>query len=871
MLKKTVSLFVSLIFILGITTYGAIPERLEGAVCANELSLFDDLGLLPPGFLDSFKPNKLMNRGKFATLLSSYMGYDKGIGVSDESPYNDVPETHPDFEGIIAASQYGIMNGNGDGNFNPDSELTYVQAIKVIMSALGYDELAIAYGGYPFGYIKAANEANLLDELNIGTYDDSARGSDIILLLASALDVRILEYTGIKGGNLSLSTDSKNTVLSLYHHIDVYNARLNGVYGKQAANIEPLASNEVLLGDKVYRIQPSKNYEKYFGFDVTFYYNRDTKECVSVMAESDNNKVITLNSDDIISVEDNVIKYYDGVKEKTLRYTSSADIVYNGRLYSGFVPKDFTIKGTISDFIDAGADGSIDVISVRCIENYVVKSVNVSKRTIYDMYTSTSISVDNDDDLIFRDQLGYNIEFEELSQYDVVSVIRSRDGLITLMTLSNRETEGVIEEINQDDGTIVINGCTYSIAPSFLPYHTISIGQSGLFPLDINGNIAAMKPYQDSYKLAYFIDAYTSKAIDSTTYVKLLSEDGTIVSLKVAKKFICDGKTYNSRDIISLLSENGNVKKQLMRYYLVKGELRAIDTLAEGNGGTDDSLELMYSGKSLIYNRYQSVFGAKIPVSTDTVVFMVPEDASNEDDYRVYSKSTFTHDRSYSIDAYSIKAGGHIADAVVMVGKVSGITSSTSVTLIESVNQVVDEDGDVTACIKGYCDGKYVSYIVKDTVVMDELKSLSDSSKKHNLVCGDVVKLGIDKESGKVSEITLYYEKETNTIKKSVNVGTNVSSSDRMFQASVYSFADGVVRLTDKDLSSSGIKLTYDDTESIVASTFYIYSYKIERDKPSVSVASASDLIDYGSSETDFSKVLMFSAYANPGTLIIYN
>ena len=869
MFKKTVSLFVALIFVLSIPAFAAIPERLEDTDCADELSLFDELGLLPIGFLDSFKPNKLMTRGKFATLLSSYMGYDKVFDVSEKSPYNDVAEIHPDFAGILAVRQCGIMTGDGFGNFNPDGELTYIQAIKVIISALGYNELAIAYGGYPFGYIKAASEADLLDGLDISSYDDSVRGSDIIFLLYSALNVKILEYTGVKGGSLSLSTESQNTILSFYHHIDVYNARLNGVYGKQALDIKPLASNEVLMGDKIYRIPASKNYEKYFGFNVTFYYNRDTEECVSVMPKT-NNKVITINADDVICVEDNTITYYDGEEEKKICINPATDIVYNGRLYSGFLPKDFTIRGTISDFIDAGADGSVDVVSVRYVENYVVNAVNVSKNTIYDMYSGDSISVDKNN-MIFRDQLGYNIEFEELSQYDVISVVRSRDGLITLMTLSNRETEGVIEEVNQGDGTVLIDGCTYSIAPSFLPYHTFAPGQSGLFPLDINGNIAAMKPYQDSYKFAYFIDSYTSKTIDSPTYVKLLSEDGDVVSLKVAKKFMCDGKSYNSERFVDLFLENENVKKQLVRYYLVKGEIKAIDTLAESDGGTDDSLELMYSGQSLVFNRYQSVFGAKIPVSADTVVFVVPEDANNEDDYRVYNKSAFTHDRSYVIDAYSIKADGHVADAIVMTGKISDITNSTSVTLIEKVNPALDVDGEISVRISGYCDGKYVSYMVKDTMVMDELKSLSDSSKKHNLICGDVVKLGIDKESGKISEITLYYEKETNTIKKSMNVGTNVSSSDRMFQANVYSFADGVVRLTDKELNSSGIKLTYDDIESIVASTFYIYSYETIKGKPSVSLASVSDLIDYGSSETDYSRVLMFSTYTNPGTLIIYN
>ncbi len=872
MLKKIISFLAAIAVLCSVTAVAALPEKLKGIACEEELLLLNDLELLPPKFLDDFKPNKSMKRGDFASLICSYMGIDKiAGGALSKSQFTDVKEYDSNYASILAVSKYGIMTGDGYGNFNPEGVVTYAQVIKVIMSVLGYDELAAAYGGYPYGYIAAASGADITDGISIGDYNGDAKSGDVVVILANALDVKMLEYAAIGNGSVSLSTDADKTILSIYHRLETYTGRVNGIYGKQALDVEPIGSNDILIGNTIYKISSGKSFDEYFGFDVTFYYNIDSKAVTAVKSGAEDNKKITVKSKDIIKLENNTVTYYDGDKEKRIRLDVETDIVYNGRLHSGYSADDFTRSGTSIDFIDAGADGVVDIVSISHIQNYVVKSVNAAEKIVYDMYGAGTFKVANTDNLVFKDQLGNNMEFEELSQYDVISVVKSNDGLITSIIYSNTETEGTVEAINSADASVVIDGNAYCIAANLASHHSFSLGQTGLFVLDINGDIAAYKPYQSSYKLAYFMDAYTSKELDGTTYVKLLTEDNELTAFRVADKFIGDGVSLNSKDAIALLSANGEINPQIIRFYLTKGEVKSIDTIKVTDGDFDDTLELMYSGSSLIYNGYQSVLGAKVPISAGTAVFVIPEDKSDEERYSVYNKSAFIHDRKYNVDAYCVKAGGHMADAVVMVGNVSAIESSTPVFLIEGISRVVDEDGSNTARIYGYSDGRWVSYLTKDEAVIDNLQSISDSTKTHNLVCGDVVKLAFDNITGRVNEIELYYERENEYIKSNMAVGSNLTSSDRMLKANVYSMQDGIVRLTQDSLSSSGIRLTMDEMESIAAGSYDIYSYSVENGKPKVCLASTTDIIDYCSSETDFSKVLMFSAYANPGTIIIYN
>ena len=874
MIKKLIALIIAIAVLGTVAPSISVFAYDDTFSYEEEFKLLSDLKLLPDDFVATFKPDKTMKRSELAYILNVYMGYSKlgTANIDEPSPFIDLSTSHRHYFSILNVNQFGIMSGDGYGNFNPDAYLTYAQVIKVIMSALGYDELALAYGGYPYGYITIAGKAELLDDMEITDYNKGAKYGDVIKMLSAALSIKILEISAITSGSISLSTDGENTVLSTYHNIETYEGCINAVYGKQALDIEPLQYNEIVIDNTRYRAKDENNFSLYFGYDVTFYFDSLSSRVVAINPKRDENNVTIVRAQDIISFNNNTIIYESEGKEKKVKLDSSTDVVYNGRLYSEFDSSDFTSYGTTTEFIDAGADNTIDIASITCHKNYVVKSVNAEKKIIYDMYGNGSFYGEESDDIMFVDQFGNIMEFRELSPYDVVSVTESKDKKIVCLTLSNMEAEGTIEAMNSSDGTIVVDGYSYKLALNFKDgAGQLSLGQNGLFLLDINGDIAGFKPYQNSYKLAYFMDVYSSNSLDGDVFVKMLTEDDGVVTFKVSKKIIADGRTVKAEEIIDILSENGNVQPQIIRYYLSYGELKAIDTVRKSENGTNDSLEVLYDlPTQLMYNSYQAVFGAKVPVSVDTPIFMIPDDLGDEDAYHVYNKSIFSHDRTYLVKAYTVKEGGHFADAIVMNGGASSISSNTPVFIVESISYTLVEDGDKAMRLWGYSGGKHLSYIISDESVIYNLKSISDSNRNHTLACGDVVKLGFDSTGSIVNEIELYYERENDYLKNNMSVGSNLDNSDRMMRANVYSSMDGVVRLTQVDLNTPDIKLGIADVESIIPSSYDIYRISEKKGKTTVSVATTSDIVDYCSSEVDYSKVLMFSAYTNPGTLIIY-
>ena len=86
------------------------------------------------------------------------------------------------------------MCGRGNSQFDPDAGVTYAEAIKMIIVALGYEEQALAKGGYPDGYVAVADELGILENADSARIDPhfnemkAARG-DIACMLVNAMEL----------------------------------------------------------------------------------------------------------------------------------------------------------------------------------------------------------------------------------------------------------------------------------------------------------------------------------------------------------------------------------------------------------------------------------------------------------------------------------------------------------------------------------------------------------------------------------------------------------------------------------------------------------------------------------------------------------
>lgn len=109
----------------------------------------------------------------------------------EENLFNDVSAEHWGYKYIYAAKKQGIVNGDGNGNFNPESNITNEEIVKMIVCLLGYGEMAEQQSGYPAGYTAAASRIGITKNLNLKTKTPATR-NDVAIMIYNALDTPIM-------------------------------------------------------------------------------------------------------------------------------------------------------------------------------------------------------------------------------------------------------------------------------------------------------------------------------------------------------------------------------------------------------------------------------------------------------------------------------------------------------------------------------------------------------------------------------------------------------------------------------------------------------------------------------------------------------
>ena len=121
-----------------------------------------------------------ITRGDFAKMLVKASSYRENLPSSSVSVYADVPADHPNAVYIRVAASQGWMSGYLGGNFKPEEPVLYKDAVKAVLTLLGYTDEdftgdLVSSRISKFNYLElnedvsrqAADEVNQTDCMNI--------------------------------------------------------------------------------------------------------------------------------------------------------------------------------------------------------------------------------------------------------------------------------------------------------------------------------------------------------------------------------------------------------------------------------------------------------------------------------------------------------------------------------------------------------------------------------------------------------------------------------------------------------------------------------------------------------------------------------
>ncbi len=134
----------------------------------------------------NMRPYSFITRAEFSKVLCKMLNiepFDTSVAL-----FGDVAEDDWFCDYVTTAFRSGIVEGCDNGNFEPEREVTYGEALKMIISAMGYASKAEQLGGYPYGYAMVAGQLGITNDLD-HALSMQVKRHVVFEMLNNALDV----------------------------------------------------------------------------------------------------------------------------------------------------------------------------------------------------------------------------------------------------------------------------------------------------------------------------------------------------------------------------------------------------------------------------------------------------------------------------------------------------------------------------------------------------------------------------------------------------------------------------------------------------------------------------------------------------------
>ena len=198
----------------------------EGKAELEAVDFLNHFGIVYGYDDDTFRPDNNITRAELAVCVVRMLGLDEQ-DENDKTYYYDVPQDHWAAGAIAQLSQRGIISGYGDGLFGTNDNISVTDAYVIMLRLLGYETVAETKGGYPSGYLQAADTAGITDNVKSGTL--LTRGAAAVMIF-NTLNAELMSMN-LTGGGFSLSVGGGGTLMELYHNIKSIEGTVTAVPG----------------------------------------------------------------------------------------------------------------------------------------------------------------------------------------------------------------------------------------------------------------------------------------------------------------------------------------------------------------------------------------------------------------------------------------------------------------------------------------------------------------------------------------------------------------------------------------------------------------------------------------------------------------
>lgn len=767
---------------------------------------------------DNYDAN--VTKRQMADIIVRFMNLNSEGAAQGKTPFTDVSPRDENLDDLVLLYQMGIISGDGNHQFHPDSNVTYNQAMVFVINAVGHKPFAVKNGGYPMGYLTVANRLDLLDGINMTNGNDIVTLRDVYKMLEKALHAGAVEVAGIIGDNVEYRISTTIDFLYITYGISTYKGYVTGNEDTHLDNAQSVLSDEqIAIDGKVYDT-PGYVYGYLLGKNVIYYIcEEDGAEVAKYVEENKKiNNVVHIDAEDLLPSKTTLTSIYytnNEGKEERIDFTTNIKVIYNGRLYKnfGYLSNVIPVNGYI-EALDNNRDGICEVLFVNTYRNVIVESVDVYEGTITAKGSSVAEFVDTGDKdtkiYLYPDMI--KMDLAKVRIGDVATIMESKGSKpLKKVYIVRDKVSGMITEYDELLG-YQIKGEYYKEAADYIG-PALNVGMQATFCLDINGDFVDIdRSYTETDTAIGLVTGldYELNSLGDKIEVRLYTsrEEFEIYPVRFPVKI--DGTTYRKGEgnaVVQILS--GNRQNSNNRYYihdayvvqykLSGGEISSINTGLSRDVG---QLRKIAEGSSF-FVRNEKMLGLESSPHTGyasyrpgkTMVFVCPS-AGNLENIELYDMLTkLSSDREYipsptlyyqiEIDGYSMydfnNNESKVAEVILLRGDgpLGGgvLTNSTPIGVATEITTVVDRDGEKTQKI--YINGSETAILAQNYTYKkgDTTANYSATDNLDSLIkIGDVIRYSTGVE-GKIETIEVLSSCDIrNGFQPHFSVGTTLGS-----------------------------------------------------------------------------------------------
>lgn len=730
------------------------------AQAVQELSALDVISGYDDG---TFGPDKLVTRAEITKMIVDALAERSSAEASTESTkFADVSADHWAKGYINQGVADGFIAGMSDTEFDPDANVTYVQAQKMLVSAIGYETYAQAQGGWPIGYKTYAASLDITKGISGIKDSTELTRAQVAQMIDNAMDAPLCviaswktEWNGSKTPNLEVRDGKEGrayeTLFTEKH--DAYK-----VYGRVT---ETSKTGSVDTDKVTFQVEKADNFDDeevkadspvsedmYIGDSKADNYlrtysqaliqkNDDDEFTILSIAAAAANKSVTVASEDFDenkSTDEALYFFPAGTTKGSTKYqldtTNGVTIYINGVESSksiaelrDYLDNNETASVTLQKETETGSTSTSAKYNTIMVSSYVTAIVDevidkTNETSVnFDTYSSgiqAKMTVNKDDDnYTYSFKLdGKDIEAKDLQQNDVLNIAYDttgsfKDSSFYDVIVTRNVVDGVkCTSINDSKGEYTIGGTKYKAAEGM----DIDVETSTEYSLYLDhfGRIA--KADENSVSKNYGVLKNIYKKAGGDYMAQIITKKGTEEEYKVDSDNVKAYKSYLVKsDADGAVYDSTNKKtdaypKQVVEYSVSSSS----NKITIKNGGviapTTADAEYKESGNKI----------GSVKMADSTVILDLSE-VDTKDTYSVVS--SLNDGSNYVAYGYDKSKSDNTYRFVIITEGTSSVFNSETQLAIFNGSEVVDNDGDKTA-YNLVVNGEEKQFILDDDVVI---------------------------------------------------------------------------------------------------------------------------------------------------------